>query len=431
MTIEKHRLQEIDWKKGPGYKKVTAIKIPNHDVITLPNGVKLITINQGTQEIIKLDIIWRGGRLHETKKLTSKFASSMMREGSQSYSSIQIAEEIDFYGGILRSASNLDFNYLSLSMLTKHFGALLPVVCEIVWQPVFDADELEKQKKTNIQKLAQDIAKNDLLSYRIFTEALYGTDDAYGYNTEEHFIADIQRADLVDFYERSFGTDNCFIVLAGRYEQREIDLIAQHFGSIAKATKPLSYTNGHIAPATTIRMESKNEMQCSIKMGRRMFGRHHEDYAGFLVLNTILGGYFGSRLMSRVREDLGLTYNIFSLLDYMIYDGYFYIGTEVSPENVDKTMEEISHQIDELCTTKVKLKELEMVKNYLMGNMLNLIDGPLNTSNLIKSLELDGSLEQQFSHAVDVLQNIDSTTLRDLAQKYLQMDKMTTVIVGP
>jgi zinc protease len=421
---------EIDWKKGPPIAAIKKINLPPHDVVVLNNGIKLILINQGTQAVIKLDIIYKGARLLESKKMISKFTTSMMREGTINHKCEQIAEKIDFYGGSLRMASNLDFSYLSLSALTKYFANLLPIVAEIIYEPVFAEEELEKQKKNNIQKLAQDKSKNELLSYRLLTAELFGFDHAYGYNTEVDLINNVDRSDLVDFNQRALGSDNCFIVLAGKFGDTEIKLLSDNLGTIHKATSPIIYTEASSVKPTIVKETTKNELQSSIKLGKRMFNRHHPDYTKFHVLNTIFGGYFGSRLMKVIREDYGYTYNIYSILDYMIYDGYFYISTEVSPDNVNATIKEIKTQMEVLKEKKVTNTELTMVKNYLMGTTLNLIDGPLNTSNLIKSLELDGCLNGKFEESIDEILSITPEVVRQMAQQYLSFEEMTCVIVG-
>jgi predicted Zn-dependent peptidase len=306
----------------------------------------------------------------------------------------------------------------------------LPTVADIIQNPTFPEEELEKQKKNNIQKLAQDKSKNELLAYRLLTEQLYGPDHPYGYNTEISLINEINPEDLIAFYNNGFGTDNCFIVLAGKFGKKELDLVRNYLGHEVKKTKAIEFEKINALSPTSIVYNTKNDLQSSIKIGVRMFNRHHPDYTKFHILNTIFGGYFGSRLMKVIREDLGYTYNIYSILDYMIYDGYFYIATDVSPENVDVTIAEIAKQMDILKQKKVSSSELNMVKNYLMGSTLNLIDGPLNTSNLIKSLVLDDCLNGQFDQTIHEIQNITPDIILDTAQRYLDLNTMTKVIVG-
>lgn len=161
-----------------------------------------------------------------------------------------------------------------------------------------------------------------------------------------------------------------------------------------------------------------------------MFNRQHKDYHGMNVLNTILGGYFGSRLMNNIREDKGYTYNIYSSLDAMKYDGYFYVGTEVGNEFVDKSLQEIYYEFDQLKNELVDEEELNMVRNYLLGNMLTMIDGAFNISDVVKTIVIEDLPETYFSDLIHTIKTIDAKEIQRLSQQYLNKDEMWEVIVG-
>ena len=421
----------INWKKGPGYQKIESFSFPDFKSIKLTNQIPVSVVNMGTQEIVRLDIVFRGARLLENKKMASKITSALMREGTQNLKSIEIAEQVDFYGFALRTGANLDYTFLSLSGLSRHFEKLLPLLEQILYSPVFPEDELDKYKKTNIQKLQLDLSKNELVNYRIFTENLYGHDHPYGYNTEEQFIQAINRDDLMQHHQMAYGNNHCFMLLGGKISDPMVQSLDRFLGHQQKNSPPLYMPEiGGNSGHKRIIVPSKNKHQSSIKIGRRLFNRHHKDFAGFYVLNTILGGYFGSRLMSSIREDQGLTYNIYSVIDHLIYDGYFYIETEVATGTEEKTIDEIYKQMELLKTEPVSENELQMVKNYLLGNFLNLIDGPLSVMSFLRSLELDFADKSHFEKFVQEILTMNADTLQQLAQKYFAKEDMLEVIVG-
>lgn len=422
---------KINWKKGPGYKRIEEFAFPKSDKISLSNGIPISLINMGTQEIVRLDIVFRGARLLESKKMASKITSALMREGTKTYLSGHIAESVDYYGSALRTGANLDYTFLSLSGLSRHFEKLLPVIEEILYDPIFPEAELEKYKKTNIEKLQLDLSKNELVNYRIFTENLYGQHHPYGYNTEEKFITAIERDDLLEHHHHAYGNNHCFMLLGGKINDKMVQSLDLHLGHQQK--NATSLINPQIETKTghnKIIVPSKNKHQSSIKIGRRLFNRHHEDFAGFYVLNTILGGYFGSRLMTSIREEQGLTYNIYSVIDHLIFDGYIYIETEVATGTEQKAIEEIYKQMDILQNEAVDDEELQMVKNYLLGNFLNLIDGPLNVMSFLRSLELDFADKRHFENFIQEILTINAQTIMNLAKKYLVRNSMLEVIVG-
>jgi zinc protease len=421
----------LNWKKGPGYKRIEQIQLPYFEKFKIDNGIDCITLDQGTQEIFKLELLFRGARLIEHKKIASRFTSSLMREGTKNFTSGEIAEAVDFYGASLRMAANLDFNFISLTGLTKHLEKLLPIFTDILYHPIFPEDEIEKYKKSTSQKLQMDLAKNETLNYRMFTETLFNKEHPYGYNTEFNYINDLDRSDLLKHHEDGFGVNNCTILIGGKLAKNTNELLNHYLGKNSNNSKaivePDSYSD---ISHQRLYISSKNEHQASIRIGRKMFTRHHPDFAHFFVLNTVLGGYFGSRLMETVREDLGLTYNIYSIMDHLVYDGYFYIETEVAIDTIDKTIEEIYKQMDLLKSELISEEELTMVKNYLLGNFLNLVDGPFNTLGFLRSLELDNATKEDFDTLVSVIKNVDAKTLRDIAVKYFDKEKMLEVVVS-
>jgi len=171
-------------------------------------------------------------------------------------------------------------------------------------------------------------------------------------------------------------------------------------------------------------------LQASIRIGNRLFNRQHPDSHGLSVLNTLLGGYFGSRLMANIREDKGYTYNISSVVDFMQFDGCFYISTEVGNEFAQLALQEIYREMELLQTELVDEEELLMVQNYLMGNFLAALDGPFNVSEVVKIIVSEELPLSFFREGVQNVRDITAEEIQRLAQIYLQRDNMWEVIVG-
>jgi len=161
-----------------------------------------------------------------------------------------------------------------------------------------------------------------------------------------------------------------------------------------------------------------------------LFSRQHPDYAKFFMLSTIYGGYFGSRLMKKVREEKGYTYNIYAGLDLMKHHGYFYINTETDNKHCEKTIEAIYDEMDLLKNEPVSKEELKMVKNYIMGSFLNMLDGPMNSGRLLQTMILSGQNYQDFLGFVDQIQSMNSKDLQDTANKYfIKKDFLEIVVI--
>jgi predicted Zn-dependent peptidase len=301
----------------------------------------------------------------------------------------------------------------------------------MVLKPSYKPEEIEKFKSIHSQKLKNQLSKNEVISYRLISEVIFGSKHPYGYNTEPEHITDLKRSDILDYHENELTFDNAVIVISGRYD----DAIRNELiGSLSALTKSSNQSTPIFditeAEGQTIYRKTDNELQASIKMGCRLFPRTHPDYTAFSFVNTILGGYFGSRLMNNIREDKGYTYGIFSMPDCLNHDGFFYISTDVGSTLIQPTIDEVLKEIDILKEKPVDKEELDMVKNYLLGQSLNLIDGPFATGQLIKSLLIKNMTIESFDTHIEKIRNITSDDVQSIAQKYLDINRFTNVIVG-
>jgi len=415
----------------PQISRIEKINFPQPVLHTLSNGTPLWVLNAGIQDIIKLDLFFDAGRPFEQKKLVARATSKLLLEGTQRHSAQEIAETLDFHGATLASPVDLDTSSLILYSLGKYFPKLLDLVCEVLTEPSFNPDELALFQQNTIQKLKFNNSKCDVRAYRQVTESIFGSDHPYGYNSSVEMIKAVTQQDLTDHFERLYHGNNCTLIASGNITPEVIALIDAKLGKTLKSgAKTPPKVVGRTDPPRRINDFVEDAVQTSIRIGKRMFNRGHEDYNGFYVLNTILGGYFGSRLMMNIREQKGYTYNIFSSLDTMLYDGYFYIGTEVDNNYAEKTIEEIYLEMERLSTELVDDVELEMVKNYLMGNLLTMVDGPMNSSEVVKAFLINDIPFKSFNQLIYKIQTIEAEEIRNLAIKYFGRESMWEVISG-
>lgn len=415
----------------PDIYDVSNLKLPSYELVKLDNGIPVYVIEMGTQEVMKLEVIFHAGRPYEAKKLVARATSYLLKEGTTKFSSAQIAEEIDFYGATLSAPINLDTSAISFYSLTKHLGALLPLLEEILTCPSFPANELQTFVDNSIQTLQVETAKNDIQAYRTITELFFGQKHPYGYNSKKEMYQALTRTDLAKHFKAHYHSGNCQIVLSGKLRKDTLELLNHHLGkNIPTGTPSLANIPTVNALPQQLKIYRPNSLQSAIRIGRRFPTKHHPDYQGLYILNTLLGGYFGSRLMTNIREDKGYTYNIFSSVDALQRDACFYIGTEVGNDFIEPTIEEIYKEMARLQNELVAPKELSMLKNYLLGNLLSMIDGPFSVANIIKTIVVEQLSTDDFQNLVHLIKNIDGETLQSLAQQYLNRAEMWEVIVG-
>ena len=149
----------IDRKIPPPIKTIRNLHLPKPQKMILANGIPVHIINMGTQDVIKLQLVFKAGRPFEKKKIIAKTTSRLIKEGTSGHTSAEIAEQIDFYGAILSTPANLDNSHLVLYCLTKHFKALIPLVSELLIEPTFPQEELNTFIENSKRRLRIDLSK--------------------------------------------------------------------------------------------------------------------------------------------------------------------------------------------------------------------------------------------------------------------------------
>ncbi len=425
----------LNRKSAPPIYPIGSLTLPYPQTVLLDNGMTLHVLPYPEQEIIKIDVIYRAGRPEEHRRLAARAAARVLREGTRHRSGAEIAEALDFYGGSMTAPSNLDFAHFQLFGLKKYAADLLPIFAEAVLEPAFPEHELEVFKETNIRELQVELEKAEVLAYRKITELMFGENHPYGYNSTSDNYRSLTRHDLQTHFDRWFVPDNGMLIATGAIDAGLIDLLKERFGGAHPGRAAAFRAND--APIITaqqpgiVHHKQPGTVQTAIKIGRRLFNRHHPDFHGFFVLNTLLGGYFGSRLMTNIREKRGYTYNIYSTIDTFQNDGYFYIGAEVNADKRAATLREIWKEIKKLQDEPIDVAELDMVRNYLLGMLLNGLDGALNTSDVVRSMLMEQLPWDTFTAMTETIRTISPERIQALAQQYLQPADCWTVTVGP
>lgn len=392
---------------------------------TLDNGTPLYEIAMGSQDILHIEMIWEAGRWYEHQPLVSRATAKMLRLGTLRHNAEAIADYFDFYGTKLSVDDDFDTVRLNVYCLTKHLEPLLQMLQEILTESAFPDDELEKYIKRQKQKLKLQLQEGDTVAYRTLTETLYGKGHPYGYNSSPEQYDALNTDLLRNFYRQHFGADRCLIMVAGKSDAKVLALINRYLGQLPQAVStpvtPIIPTLPAIIPAQIhLPAPKQPSLQSSLRIGRRIINRQHPDFHALGILNTILGGYFGARLMQNLREENGYTYGIYSSIETARHENYLYISTEVGNEVKQAALTEIYSEIERLKEEPVDEEELGMVRSYLMGMLLNSLDGAFKIAAIWRELLTADLSAAFFKNYVDTLQNITPAHLQQLAQEHLR-----------
>lgn len=434
-------LNDIQYlKKMLNRKTPPQRQIPNKIIITraeeinLSNGVRLLVINAGSEDVCKLDLNFLAGSRYQRKSIESRATMAMLTEGTASLTSHQIAEKFDYYGSFCEHASDRDFGKVTLLSLNKFLDESLDILEQVIKNPIFPEKELETYRIKGKQSLIVELEKVTTLARQDFFKGLFGNTHPYGIYAEPQDYIDLERIHLVDFHQKHITSNHSTFVLSGKIGDKELNTVIKHFGKSLwgdTSTKLADFPT-IIAPNQKKFFSYKPDaVQSAIRIGRQLVNRKHPDYCGLVVLNTILGGYFGSRLMKNIREDKGFTYGISSSILTLKELCVFVIGTEVGTEFTYPALKEIYFEIDRLCNEPVSEVELDLVKNYLLGELLRSFDGAFAIADSITSLYEYNDLDYNFfEKTIETIKSITSEKIMNLANSYLRSSDLTECVAG-
>ncbi|MEJ7558932.1 MAG: pitrilysin family protein [Pedobacter sp.] len=416
---------------APESKQVSEINFLRPIAQHLDNGIPVFTVNAGQQELVRIEFVFRNVNWDVAKPLQALTVSHLINNGTPELSAKEIAEKVDFYGAFLQTEYGADQCTVKLYSLNKHLAEVLPILYSILNASIFPEKELSIFIQNQKQSLSVSLQKNDYLARKEFANALFG-DTPYGSNiSAEHYDA-IKQQDLLDYFHSAYKPENCTIFVAGKFEEKEFGILNAIVGK-DWANNGASINN-HFefssAIGSELLIEKPEALQSAIRMGMLTINRSHEDFAGLQVLNCVLGGYFGSRLMSNIREEKGYTYGIGSGVVSLLHTGYFFIATEVGADVCQSALNEIDKEINLLKTDIVPEKELELVRSYMLGSLLGSLENAFSHADKFKNLYFSGLDYSYYERYINTVKSIDSNDLRMLAHKYLDSDDFTKVVAG-
>lgn len=416
----------------PAFHPIESVNIISPESLKLSNGSNLFMFNAGEQELVRIQWVFENAAFQANAPIINSTLSAMLLEGTSKYTSAQIAEKVDFYGAYLFPEYNYDQTTLNLVTLTKYLDKLLPFVLEVLNDAIFPQQELDTYIRNSKQSLKISLEKNDYLARRQFNNLLFGNSN-YGYIQEESDFDKLNSDDLKALFKRQMVPANCTIFVSGKISNETLSYISNTISSgWVGSTEAPSFIKPVFEDVTAQRVviEREKAVQSAIRIGQLSISRSHPDFPALQVLNTTLGGYFGSRLMMNIREDKGYTYGIGSGLGSLKHAAFFTISSEVGTAVCADTLKEIEFEINRLRTEKVSEEELTLVKNYLLGSMLGSLEDVFSHTDKFKQAYFSGLTLDYFDYYTQQVKDITTDDLLNLATQYLDFSTMIQVVVG-
>ena len=420
----------LNRKTAPTSSKLERVNFPEYQSCKLDNGIEVCMISLGAQDVFKLELHTDAGAINASIAGLAGMTTQLMKRGTQSKTAKVINESFDFYGEFWDIQANFDLGTFTIYSLPKHFETLLHLMVDVLGNSIFPKQEFDKEIEIEIQRTKLNWEKTSFAANQYFRNAIFGN-DSYGRLSSLETLKDIKIESIKEFYQNFWSQSKPQIILSGKVGEHEINLLNQTIGQLSLKIneQKKSYSN-HLTTEKRIYHAKNGAIQSSIRMGKIGMTRQNPDYFKFNVLNTVLGGYFGSRLQKNIREEKGFTYGISSSMIPLVRSGYWVVGTDVNKDNAEETITEIRKEIKLLQTDLVPDKELELVKNYLMGSFIGELTQAFDIAEKVKIIQLENLNKHFYDEFQDQILTCKAQELRDLANQYLNLDEMTEVIVG-
>ncbi len=403
-----------------------------YDHYTLDNGVPVYAINAGAQEVLQLEMVFFAGNFFEQEKGIAAATNFMLKNGTTTRTAFQINEAFEYYGAYCNRACYNETAVLSLHTLSKHITALLPVMQDMLTNAVFPDQELEIYQQNSRQRLQVNLQKCEFVATRLIDSYLYGEQHPYGTYTRLEDIDKLNITAIKKFYQDYYIKGQCVIFAAGNIPANLPALLNEYFGKLTIGKPPAILPEIKTIQAVEKKYRVQNEadaVQGAIRIASPFPNRHHADFKKAIILNNLFGGFFGSRLMSNIREDKGYTYGIHSYLQNHMQQSAWMISTEAGKDVCEATIEEVYKEMKKLREEKIGEEELLLVRNFMIGSILGDLDGPFQVIAKWKNIILNNLDESYFYDSVHEIKTVSADELQELAVKYLQPENFYELVV--
>jgi len=307
----------LDRTQTPSFQKISFFDYPKVQSKLLKTNTNLHVLESGSQPLLRIEFVFETGHFNEKIKGIAAFAFKMLFEGSKKYSSSQISQMIASWGGFVETLAGNDRSMITFYVLADYFEDLMDLFSEVLLNPTYSESEFYSLNNIAVQNIKVNFEKNSYVASGYFRQTLFGVNHPYGTFQNPEQISNLKINDCLSFYQNNILNSLSDIFITGFGAIKASQVFENKYSSNFNPFIKNSYSNDFQVHESEMKIdiEKPNALQTSIRVGKRSIKKNHPDFVKLLVVNEILGGYFGSRLMKNIREDKGFTYGIGSNVD--------------------------------------------------------------------------------------------------------------------
>jgi zinc protease len=430
---------DLDRSKPPRVGEAGDFKFPEYHKEVLPNGIKVYVIEDKKLPLVTVKFVIKSGAYYdeifgEGKSGLASITSDLLVKGTEKMNAVKIAELIDYYGASVSSGCEYDASFLVLTSLEKFFPKLFDTASDLILNSAFFEEEIDREKQQIENSLLSYLDEGSYLSERAYKRSVY-TNSPYKLNIEGNLksVKNIGRADIRGFFDSFYKPDNLIIAIVGDIDSDSaVSLVKNKFGNWYKKSEPAikEYSDILKEGNRVFAVEKKGAVQSDIIVGHLGVERNNPDYIPLVVMNTLLGGFFTSRINKNLREVNGYTYGARSYFSFRKHLGDFCVETNVENSLTYKAIKEIIFELNRLKEENITSEELDTVKKYLAGSFPLQLETSNSIANKILNLELYNIEENYYDTYISKINSVSIRDVRNVAEKYIHPDKLVISIAG-
>ena len=417
---------------APAVTDVGVMPMPCPDVYTLDNGVTMKVLDAGEDDVCRITAVMEGGLAEAPAPYVASLAASALRDGCDGLCADEVADTLDYNGAWFKGACNNHHVSATLYSLNSRLENVLPVFTSLLQAPAFADKEVGVEAEMRARSLEVSLEKVDYHASLAIDRAMMGATHPLVENYVPDDIRGVAAADLRSLYARNFDTAGLTVYLAGR-------ISASTRSAVEKAMESLRSIGQrprlHIVPMSfssigRIDVERPGALQSAVQMAIPAIGRTHADYVPLRLAVMALGGYFGSRLMSSIREDKGYTYGIQSMLVGAHEGGYVKIETQCDNNYVEPLIENVMAEVAAMATRPLDDGELTRLKRFYATSLVSQLDSPFTMMDSAITSQLVGTPASYFADQQRVLSAITADDIARVSARYLDLSRLTVAVAG-
>ena len=410
-----------------------AFSVPPHTDFTLPNGMKVTFIPYGSVPKVTVDIIVRSGKINESENQIwlADITGELMKEGTKSRTSEQVAQEAAGMGGAISIDVGADQTQVHSDALSEFASRMLALLADVTENPLLPESELPRLKKDAVRRITIELSQPRAVARRQFAKLLYPNHPYGRLYPSEAMVNGYTIEDARNFYSKNFGAVRTHVYVAGKFDSAAVrKAVTASFSTWPRGADPLLNIPKPNVRHSLDLADKPGAVQSSLYVGLPVLNPSNPDYIPFLVMDSLLGGSFGSRITANIRENKGYTYSPFSAVTTHYHDAYWAEAADVTTNVTGPSLKEIFYEIKRLEAEPPTTDELKGIKEYMSGIFVLRNSSRQGIINQLNFVELQGLGDQWLDMYVQRINAVTPEQVSAVAKKYLVPDQMKIVVVG-